>query len=271
MAIGVALLLCAAGLFAAAPSAHAQDGPSSPGGEGGEGPAATPERQTPREAVELFQRARNHYQNGRYAEAAHDLENALVLDPGSPTLLFNLGRVYELSGEHADAIRIYGLYLRVIPESDAAERERTEAAVRRLQGAATYERPDEDAYSEPIYVSQRGVADDAFWITLGAGGAITVAGAVLAITAAVLNDQAGGFVLGWAGELADRQGRYDTASAVALTADIVGATGGATLLAAALLWLLRERTVELYPAGQQPIVSIGPWHDGVSLSLGASF
>src|SRR5687768_16655883 len=98
----------------------------------------TPSRDAPREAVELFQRAREHYHNGRYAEAAADLESALVLDPGSPTLLYNLGRVYELAGDLERAIDVYRRYLPVIPSSDAAERDRTQAAIRRLEGAREY-------------------------------------------------------------------------------------------------------------------------------------
>lgn len=260
VALGAALLVAAA----SPPSARAQE-PS----DGG--PAAATERVAPRESVELFQRARDHYQNGRYVEAATDLENALVLDPGSPTLLFNLARVYELSGEHESSIRIYRLYIRVIPESDVAERERAEAAIRRLEGAQEYTRPDEDVYSQPIYVGQRGVADDAFWITLGVGAGITLAGAALAIATALTRDEATLFTIGPDGGVQDRQAKFDAVSGMAIATDVVGAIGAATLLASGLLWVLRERTVELYPEGRGPVVMLGPTLDGAALTVRGVF
>lgn len=239
-------LACAAMLAASAPCARA----AAQDGEGGP-PAASAERQTPREAVELFQRAREEYQTGRYAEAARDLENALVLDPGSPTLLYNLARVYELSGEHDRAIATYRTYLRVI--DDEAERERTEAAIRRLEGAREYVRPDEEAYTQPLYVTQRGIADDAFWGTLIAGAAITLGGAALAIATAITSDAAQGFVLGLDGEADQRRAMFDDAGTLAIATDVVGGVGGATLLVAGLLWLLREERVELYPTASAPV------------------
>lgn len=263
VALGAALLLLA-GASLPIPARAQSEGASEEGGP----PASS--RATPREAVELFQRARNHYQNGRYEEAAHDLENALVLDPGSPTLLYNLGRVYELSGEHARAISTYQLYLRVIPETDAAERERTEAAIRRLQGAATYERADEEAYSQPIYVSQRGVADDAFWVTLVGGAVITLSAAVMAITTVLVREGADQFVVGLDGSFEDRAARYQSASDLALATDVLGGIGGATLLTAGLLWVLRERTVEMYPGGA-PAIAIAPTRDGATLAVGGTF
>lgn len=212
----------------------------------------------PRQAVELFQRAREHYQHGRYQAAATDLEEALALDPDSPTLLYNLGRVYELWGEHDRAITTYQRYLAVIPADDAAERERTEAAIQRLQGAREYVRPDEEAYSQPIYVSQRGVADELFWATLITGAVITLSAAGLAVGTALAHDDATQFRIGDAGGIVDRQQRFDDVATLATVTDIVGAVGGATLLAAGLLWVLRERTVELYPSEAPVSVDLAP-------------
>ncbi|WP_236607201.1 tetratricopeptide repeat protein [Sandaracinus amylolyticus] len=228
--------------------AHAQD--SAPLGQATElaTSVAAPPRDTPREAIELFQRAREHYQHGRYEAAATDLEQALAIDPESPTLLYNLGRVYELWGEHDRAIATYERYLRVIPPDDAAERERTEAAVQRLRGARSYVRPDEEIYSRPIYVSQRGVDDELFWATLTAGAVITVGAVGLALAMVLVRDDATRFQIGADGELSDLDARFETVDTLALTTDIVGAVGGVTLLSAGLLWLLRERTVELYPS-----------------------
>ncbi len=261
IAIGVALSIATAGAPA---HAGAQDAST----EGG--PAAS-ERHTPREAVELFQRARGHYVNGRYDEAAHDLENALVLDPGSPTLLYNLGRVYELSGQHDRAIAMYQSYLRVIPDEDAAERERTEAAVRRLQGAREYVRPDEDVYSQPLYVSQRGVADEAFWGTLIAGGVVTLAGAGLAIATAQMNDYAQTFTVGRDGELEDRQAELDHVATLAVATDVLGGIGAAALLTAGLLWVLREQSVEMYPTSAPTALLVPDARGGAHVVVGGTF
>ena len=60
-----------------------------------------------RAAVEHYERGRDHYQAGRYPEAAEELELAHQLDPESPTLAYNLARVYELMNdfERAAALR----------------------------------------------------------------------------------------------------------------------------------------------------------------------
>jgi tetratricopeptide (TPR) repeat protein len=216
--------------------------PSAPG-------TSTPSREAPRESIELFQRARDHYQNGRYAQAAGDLERALALDPGSPTLLYNLARVYELSGEHERAVTIYQRYLEVIPESDLAERQRTELAIRRLEGAQEYTRPDEEAYSQTLYVQQRGVADELFWTTLVIGGVATLVAVGLAIATSISDASLGSFVLGPDGDLGDREDLIDRTSTLALATDVTGGVAGGVLLGAVLLWVLRERTVELYPDG----------------------
>jgi tetratricopeptide (TPR) repeat protein len=219
-------------------------------------------------AIELFQRAREAYQQGRYSDAARDLEQALALDPSSPTLLFNLARVSELSGELDRAIEVYQRYLEVLPPGDAAERDRTEAAIRRMQGAQEYRRSDEDVYSQPIYVSQRGVADDAFWGTLGAGAAITLGGVALMITTVAIRESATQFVVGLDGNFDDRAARFALANDLALATDITGAVGGAALLAAGLLWVARERTVEMYPGGAPPIATIAPTPGGFVLHVG---
>lgn len=230
-----------------------------------------PSAERPREAVELFQRARDHYRHGRYSEAADDLERALVLDPGSPTLFFNLARVYELWGQIDRAVRTYELYLQVIPAEDDAERERTEATIVRLQGSREYVRPDEDAYLEPLYVSERGVADELFWVVGATGAAATLTAAVMAIVSTLAHDDARAFVVGRDGGLSERQAQFDGAATLALVTDIVGATGGAALLTAGLLWLLRERTVELYPEVRAASAELRVDRDGFALSLRGAF
>ena len=216
----------------------------------------------PREAVELYQRAREEYRLGQYEAAAQDLESALVLDPGSPTLLYNLARVYELSGQLPLAMRAYRNYQRVI--TDEAERERIEATLQRLEGAQSFRRPDEEEYSQPIYVTQRGVADDAFWVTLIAGGVAVVGAGAVGLATIVVDAQRRDLVLGLDGiTAADYQAQASVVGSMANATDVLAAIGGGALLTAALLWLLRERTIELYPEAHRPMsFRLSPWATG---------
>jgi tetratricopeptide (TPR) repeat protein len=71
---------------------------------------ASPPRMPPPEAIDHYSRGRAHYQAGRYREAVIELEQALALDPGSPNLVYNLARVYELLGRIDPAIANYERY-----------------------------------------------------------------------------------------------------------------------------------------------------------------
>src|SRR5690606_33095147 len=165
---------------------------------------------TPPEALELFRTAREHYRVGRYSDAATDLERALILDPGSATLRYNLARVYELLGQLEQAHTAYRRYLELLPPDAAAERERTTATLARLEGAIASGVADPEPEQEPeplremtgfVLVRERGVADPAFWITGGAGVAALV---VAAITGGLALDRAAardGLVLSEPGQL----------------------------------------------------------------------
>ncbi|HJL32676.1 MAG TPA: tetratricopeptide repeat protein, partial [Polyangiaceae bacterium LLY-WYZ-15_(1-7)] len=152
-------------------------------------PAAAQEEETrepPSEAIEQFQAGQEHYLAGRYQEAAVALERALELDPGSPTLIFNLTRVYELMGELDKAIEFGQEYLRLVPEDDSEERANAERTLRRLEGARDWlalreaqEPPDLRRLAPRVLVRDRGVADLPFWVTLGAGAALLVGGGVV--------------------------------------------------------------------------------------------
>jgi tetratricopeptide (TPR) repeat protein len=210
----------------------------------------------PAEAVEFYRRGRELYQQGRYAEAAVELERALMLDPTSPNLVFNVARVYELLGEIDKAIAFYQRYLRLLPEEDTDERERIQSTLRRLAGArdtlARRRPPSPETAGQlrdpqPIRVRERGVADAAFWVTAGIGAALLVGGAVVGILALGAEGQVRDFVLGADGTEEDRLRLADRADTLALAADASFALGAAVSVAAILLFALRERTVERYP------------------------
>lgn len=212
---------------------------------------------TPPEALELFRTAREHYREGRYGAAATDLERALILDPASTTLRYNLARVYELLGQLREARAEYQRYLELLPQEAAEERERTEATITRLDGAIAsgVADPEPEAAPEPlreltgfVLVRERGVADLAFWITGGAGVAALLVAAItggLALDRAAARDN---LILSEPGQLdayhAQRDGLDADAQALGLTTDILIGTGAAALIASLLLFVLREAEVE---------------------------
>src|SRR5687768_3439309 len=89
----------------------------------------------PGEAVDYYQSGRRHFAAGRYREAVADLQRAREHDPNSPTLVYNLARVYELLGELDAAIESYEEYRRLLPSREREERARVAETVRRLRGA----------------------------------------------------------------------------------------------------------------------------------------
>lgn len=229
--------------------------------------AAAQRREPPAEAVDYYREGRDHYQSGRYREAADSLERALELDPGSVTLMYNLARVYELLGELTQAIDYYQRYLARLPSSETEERERIQSTLQRLEGAqANLEvappppetPPEEPEDLVPRYVTTRGVADAPFWVTLTSGLTLLATGAVLGGFALREKNQHDDFVLGDDGPFSERQKLQDKAERMALTADIVLGVGVLTTLAAGLLYSLRSRTVELLPAGTRVDIDLGP-------------
>lgn len=262
-------LACAITLFAVAPRAVAQE-------------------DTPPEAVEFYRQAREHYAAGQYQDAADALERALVLDPDSPTLVYNLARVYELLGNLDRALNMYERYQQLLPQQQAQEQERAEATIRRLQGARESTQPDEPAAPPPqevealrqlpglVLVRENGVADDAFWAVLVAGAVSLAAGAVFGSLALVYRGDADDFVLGQDGSVAERRGLYTDATLFAGLGDATLGLGGVGVVAAGLLYFLREHTVERAPvqavereASARLAPVVGP--TGVGLELRGAF
>lgn len=229
----------------------------------------------PSEAVSLFESAREHYRNGRYPEAAEELERALVLDPSTPTLLYNLGRVYELMGEYDRAISAYERLQAVSPNATEEERAQTETTLSRLRGAREHAAPpptvEEVGTMEegPTFVRERGVADEAFW-GVGITGAVLALGAgALGITALVLRSQVDSWVLGANGTIADRDALLATAQGLGLAADITGGVSVAAFVTAIGLFVFRERTYEVWPSDTTAWLDVGP--DRFMLHVGGSF
>lgn len=242
-------------------------------------------REPPAEAIELFTQARAHYEAGQYPQAAEDLERALTLDPGSPTLLFNLARVYELMGELDRAVEYADAYLRMVPEDDAEERANAETMLRRLEGARDWlalraqaeqnAAPSLRQLAPRVVVRDRGVADTPFWVTLGAGAGLLAVGAVLGGVALSLERDVNGRIVDPSQNLDDyaRDLRDDgkRADSFALTADVLLGVGGAAVISAFLLYVLRVRTYERDATEEEVSLSIDAGRHRGSLRLSGSF
>jgi tetratricopeptide (TPR) repeat protein len=214
---------------------------------------------TPPEAVEFYRLARESYDAGQYRQAATQLERALVLDPDSPTLVYNLARVYELLGELDRALEMYEHYQRLLPQQQAREQERAEATIRRLQGAREADGTELDSPEPPqeveplrqlpglVLVRENGVADAAFWVTLAGGIVSASVGAIFGGLALQASESADSFVLGPDGRLQQRDELYDQAQTYGIVADTTLVAGGVAIVAAGMLFFLREHTVERAP------------------------
>ena len=223
-----------------------------------------------------FESAREHYRNGRYPEAAEELERALMLDPTASTLLYNLGRVYELMGEYDRAISAFERLLAATPDASADERAQTEITLARLRGAAERATPpptvEEVGTMEegPTFVRERGVADEAFW-GVGIAGAVLALGAgALGITALVMRGNVDAWVLGRDGTLGDRDLALATAQGLGLAADITGGVSVAAFVTAIGLFVFRERTYEVWPESA-PVVALSAGPERFTLELAGTF
>jgi tetratricopeptide (TPR) repeat protein len=224
----------------------------------------------PSEAMTLFESAREHYRAGEYAAAATDLENALVLDPAAPTLLFNLGRVYELQGDYTRSISAYRRLLAVTPPDQVEERERTQSTIDRLEGAAQHDEPPPPAQETgdddrgPTFVRERGVADDLFWGTFAASGVIGLAAIGCGIASLALFDSGASYTLYVPGDDVQRAHLLDQSASTGVAADVLGSISLAGFAASLLLFVLREHTYESWDvhAGRSGLELAFHWDGG---------
>lgn len=191
-----------------------------------------------------FERALEEYRKGHYRAAIAELNEAIVLDPESKDLFYNLALVYEKLGELDRAIVALGRYVEL--EHDPAEAERASLTIARLRGAKeelaaerAKEQPTPPKSAQPIVVLRRlepppqepepGV--DA-WV---------VSGTALAAAAALVGVVFGARALALDAEATDARDRRRV-DRHALVADIglsVGVLAGA---GTALLWFSRAGT-----------------------------
>ncbi len=86
-----------------------------------------------KQAMELHDQAASLYEAGRYREALAKLDLAIVLDPSSAELAYNLAVIHEKLG---DLDRAEHFFVRsYMAEKDAKARDRLAAILRRIRGA----------------------------------------------------------------------------------------------------------------------------------------
>jgi hypothetical protein len=199
----------------------------------------------PPEALKHYARGRAHYQAGRYREAVVELEKALALDPQSPNLVYNVARVYELLGDIERSIEFYERYQRMLPATEHEERQRVEATLLRLRGAKQHVVPGATAEAPaPSPAMKRGVADTAFWLTLGTGAAAVVAGAMTGGFALKTGKETEDFVLGRDGSVGERNDLVGRTERLALASDVLFLCGATFAVSSVLLYTLRRQPVE---------------------------
>jgi len=252
---------------------------------------ALAQQEPPPEAMQLFADGRDAYLDGRYQDAAVALEHALQLDPGSPTLLWNLSRVYELMGNLDRAIDYADRYLTLLPPEATNERQTTEETLARLRGARDWlalrqqaergERQELRQLGTRTVVQDRGVADGLFFGTLAAAIAVAIGGGVVGALSLQSRNAARDVQLDARGvpeaELdnvvaaatASRQDHEDRARRRGITADVLLGVSVATLAAAVLLYFRRSTTYEL--EAERTDVALGVDRDRLSLQLRSTF
>ena len=239
---------------------------------------ASAQRRPPPEAVEFYQSGRDHYRAGRYREAIADLERALTLDPGSPTLIFNLARVHELLGEVDRALLYYGQYSQLLGQEQSEERARVQETIGRLEGAREEigrrapptppaQPPDMDEEREPRFVTERGIADTPFWVLAGSSAAVLLGGCIVGLMALDAASESSLFVVRREEDLQTLNDLDVRANTLALAADVMFIIGGAGAIAAGLLFIMRTRTFEVLPENVGPAVAFDA-HGGSLLLRG---
>jgi tetratricopeptide (TPR) repeat protein len=202
-----------------------------------------------------FRLGQQHYQGGRFAEAAVEFERAYGLS-GRAQLLYNTYLAYRDAGDTGNALRALRSYLTAMP--DAPEHEHLSARLAALQSQvsadeerqatvrAEAERARLDAedarreLEEARRPRTRTVAGEVWpWAITGVGGAMLVAGAV---TGGLALDQSSQIQSQCALDLCpagfDIDGRRSTLSGMATATDVLLFGGGAVAVTGIVLGIL---------------------------------
>ncbi len=222
--------------------------------------------------MHYFELATEEYRTGLYQEAAAHLEQALVLDPEAPILLFNLGRVYELMHRYDEAMNCFERLLAVTPLEAEGDRARTEEALARIRGARERalaeeeRRRAEELAAPPVAPIRRqpGLADEAFWGTLVTGGVVSLAAIAIGTVTLLQRESLALRPISAMFQYDSYRRERETIQTLALVADVGGAVGAATIATALLLFGLRDTEVVMP-------VAVEPSSSGLQLTVRGTF
>ncbi len=229
------------------------------------------------DAKRHFDKAREHYANGRYREAIEQLETALQIDPKGADLLYNLGVIHEKLQEVDPAIDYYQRYVLMI--DDAEEQERVGKIILRLEKARDelaarekeeQEQGDEAAAGEQRDEPERGKGRMDGWV-IGAGvlAGLGLAGGTYFGLEAMKSRNDDPPTTGGGTEYQDLVDNSDRAKQMALYADIGFGVGVVAGTAAMLLYFTRDAEPEAPTArGWEPAVAVLPGGAAASLRVG---
>jgi tetratricopeptide (TPR) repeat protein len=220
-------------------------------------PAAAQGTEDQAKAQQHFQRAKDLYAQGKYADAVHELDLARTLDPKAKDLVFNLGIVHEKLGKYDEAITFFRQYVEMEGVT-ASEKSKAESIIKRIEGAKQEAGtrpapPGGNGGPEPSAPSGDGVKDgrptedapahgrvDAATI---AAGSIAIVGLGVGTTFGIIavSSRPTDFVTGRDGTYAQFQQKNDNAHNAAIVADIGLGVGIVAAIATAYLYFGRTK------------------------------
>jgi tetratricopeptide (TPR) repeat protein len=270
VSIAVPLGLVALASLAGAPEASAQ--PARAAGV----VLAQSRRSAEADAKKHFDKAREHYANGRYREAIEQLETALRIDPKGADLLYNLGVIHEKLQEVDPAIDYYQRYVLMI--DDAEEQGRVEKIILRLEKARDelaarekeQEEQEEAAAGAQADEPERGKGRMDGWV-IGAGvlAGLGLAGGTYFGLEAMKSRNEDPPTTGPGTKYEDLVDNGDRAKQMALYADIGFGVGVVAGTAAMLLYFTRDAEPEASTGrGWEPAVAVLPGGAAASLRVG---
>lgn len=228
-------------------------------------------------AIQLFRESETAYQAGEFERAANLLREAYDLDP-APTLLYNLARALESSGDLPAAKKAYEEYIQVEPKAkdrpaiekrienlgrQIRERQELEARLKRKAEEDAEAKAVEPPPAPPVVATTQPPPDPPAaspipWIVAGLGVAVVGSGAVLGALARGRNNDAIAAPL-----QTDAAALADEAQGLATAANVSFAVGGA-VVAGGLLWGLLTLGDDTPKDATTFVPVVGPSYAGVS-------
>lgn len=237
-----------------------------------------------------------HYNAQRYEPAIESFRRAYAMRP-QPELIYNIARVYERSVQREEAIQEYERFLS-LPNTTATLRARaatslealrTEMAVLERAERPQQERDNQDANSgassggtgggtpppppPPVDPEPSNAGAVIGWLLVGSGAAALITGGVLGGLALSAEGNAEG-----ASSLQEFQDEEESASSLALGADILFGAGGALAIAGIVMLIIRttrgdegDEESELDEENEVSLMPLFLGQNGLGLTLSGQF